>query len=958
MHRRRTGAWDVHRSPRSAPGLPILFLATLVLLVCSFYVYQRSLQPYPGFQLDPATWRVTAGNRDCFGAAACPRTGDLVLSLGDLTREAYESSWARVLPWEPDVPVVVRRELGDGEVVELEFLWKAESRPPVVSLVSWLTAVIPLVFWAMGVLATVFVRPRDGRHLLLILLNFDVALWVAAGTLSATHLYGSTFVFHIFIWCFLPLVIHLHLELLGVRSGPAPRRFLMVLYGLTAGMIALDLGRVLPPNAFFWPLALGLLGSMAILFVKAAQRGGDSDHRRRLSVRLMLLGISFGLGPLLLVAGSTALVARGPADPLVDPLVATALFLLTVPIWPLSYGYSIYKHRMGALEVRANRILGTYVFVIVVVLLCALLALGFQHLDGVGEPALFALLPFVVFVAPWLRRKCQRMVDEHVFGLRHRPGDLIGVFAEQLPAATLDPQGLRRVVEEEILPALLIRQAAMWLVSGNDVEVLFEVALDDSAGSATADRGTVDRLLGTQGRYLRESDAVDPALAWVRAALPIRVEGQLAGVWLLGRRDPDDFYSRADLELLERMAHLIGSVLFAQGEMSQRQALQDQLFHAQKMEAVGQLGAGLAHDFNNLLAVIRMNCDLLQHQRAAEPSKEKYLRGILDATQRAEDLTRQLLTFSSQRVAQPRAVALNRLISDLGPLLDAILADGVRLVWRLAPDLPAARVDPAGLEQAVMNLAVNACDAMPGGGTLTLETRAVPAADGSAEVWPAIVVTDTGTGIPREIRNRIFEPFFTTKVSGKGTGLGLSIVYGILEQLGGRVTIDSPPGGGTSFTLKLPPAPAEAAEPPPREELRTAEGSSILLVDDDGLVRKVVEEALAAAGYRVLVAENGASALELFDRRGAELDLLLTDVVMPGLSGVDLASALLDKDPDLRVLYMSGYNNERLLTDEVDRTEVSLLQKPFSEKDLLESVVIAMGGAAGAGLAPRRSGLP
>ncbi len=375
--------------------------------------------------------------------------------------------------------------------------------------------------------------------------------------------------------------------------------------------------------------------------------------------------------------------------------------------------------------------------------------------------------------------------------------------------------------------------------------------------------------------------------------------------------------------------------------------LEQQLRQLQKMEAVGRLAGGVAHDFNNVLSVILGYAgQLLEDMKPDEPMRDD-IEEIRKAGERAAALTRQLLTFSRQQVLESKVLDLNEALGKMDQMLQHVVGADVALVWLLEQALGRVRVDPASVEQVVMNLVVNARDAMPTGGTLTLETRNVALDEAYAREHLGVVpgphvllaVSDTGTGIDSATLTRIFEPFFTTKAVGKGTGLGLSTVFGIVQRSGGSVRVQSQPGVGTTFKVYLPrvEAPIDAARASKRPTtLRGCE--MILLVEDDDQVRAVVRGILRKSGYSVLEARNGAEALELSEKHSGTIQLLVSDVVMPQMSGPELAKRLAQTRPNIKVLCMSGYTDDSIVRHGVLEAQIAYLQKPISREALTTKV--------------------
>ncbi len=377
-------------------------------------------------------------------------------------------------------------------------------------------------------------------------------------------------------------------------------------------------------------------------------------------------------------------------------------------------------------------------------------------------------------------------------------------------------------------------------------------------------------------------------------------------------------------------------------DVSSRLQLEEQATHAHKMDAVGRLAGGVAGDFNNVLTVIAGNAELLRNEAAAASPARRYADEILYAGERAAALTRHLLAFSRGATAQPRMIDLNAVITAIEPMLRRLLGQEIELMALKGPGLGRVKADPSQIEQAVLTLAANSRDAMPGGGKLVIETANVELEEGggkNAGVRPGsyvmLAVSDTGAGMDAETRSRLFEPFFTTKASSKGGGLGLAAVYGAIKQMDGQVTVYSQPQCGTIFEIYLPRA-KEAA--PAVERRRSAKGSeTILVVDDEEGVRKVVHAVLSSNGYTVLETSSGAAALAAFEKNGHKIDMALTDVVMPQMSGFELGKQLEERAPSLKILYMSGYR-ENAMGGASGQAPKAFLHKPFTPDALLSKV--------------------
>jgi two-component system cell cycle sensor histidine kinase/response regulator CckA len=380
---------------------------------------------------------------------------------------------------------------------------------------------------------------------------------------------------------------------------------------------------------------------------------------------------------------------------------------------------------------------------------------------------------------------------------------------------------------------------------------------------------------------------------------------------------------------------------------------EDRLRHSQRMETVGRLAGGIAHSFNNLLAAIAFRCEILCAQIDATDGRRVHVEEIQKAGERAATLTRQLLAFGRKQVLQPRNLSLSGVIREMEPMLRRLIGEHIRLETRLGPGDCHINADLGQIEQVVLNLAVNARDAMPDGGSLlfALEEVETAAADGAAGSDPAgelpsgpyvqLTVADTGTGMSPEVLDRLFEPFFTTKERGQGTGLGLATVHGIVHQSGGRIHAESEPGQGSRFTVLLPRARGteETVTPTVWTGRRARHGSEVvLLVEDEDNIREPAIEILESRGYLVLAAPDAAQALATAERHAGPIHILVTDVVMPGLSGSQLAEQLARRRPGLRVLYISGYPEDAISHHGVLHPEQHFLQKPFPPGQFLEKI--------------------
>jgi signal transduction histidine kinase/CheY-like chemotaxis protein len=380
-----------------------------------------------------------------------------------------------------------------------------------------------------------------------------------------------------------------------------------------------------------------------------------------------------------------------------------------------------------------------------------------------------------------------------------------------------------------------------------------------------------------------------------------------------------------------------------------------QLSEAQKLQAVGQLTGGVAHDFNNLLAVILGTSELMAERSAHDPALQKTVEQIATAAERGAALTQRLLAFSRRQALRPRETDLNSLVNELKPLLKGTLGERIVVETNLSPDLGYTLVDPNQVESALVNLAINARDAMPDGGRLAISTQNVSMNDGESNWiestqpgdYVMLSVTDTGIGMTPEVKARAFEPFYTTKDVGSGSGLGLSTIYGFARQSGGHVNIDSEPGNGTTVRLYLPRLSAATSLATDTDEASLPKGNeTVLIVEDDPAVRRVVTGMVASLGYRTHEASDGADALQRLERNG-KVDLVLTDVVMPGqIGGWELAKTVNERWPETRILLTSGYSDRSLDEGERVYAQMHVLSKPYRKRELARKIREALQSPA------------
>jgi PAS domain S-box-containing protein len=523
---------------------------------------------------------------------------------------------------------------------------------------------------------------------------------------------------------------------------------------------------------------------------------------------------------------------------------------------------------------------------------------------------------------------------------------------------------LRRILEhctEAMVQHLDAALARIWTLNRTEESLELQASagiytqLEDSPAHLTVGALNVSRIAESRQPHITndiQSDSQGGDKRWARqqgmiafAGYPLIVADRVIGVMAVFSRQrlADD-----TLDALSSIADIISQGLERKRAEEALQASADQLRQSQKLEAVGQLAGGVAHDFNNLLTVINGYSDLLLRRMTQGDDMRTKVEEIKKAGERAASLTRQLLAFSRKQVLQPKVIRLNAVVADVEKMLRRLIGEDIDLVTVLEPTLSQIKADPGQVEQVILNLAVNARDAMPQGGKLTIETHNVHADDEFTRKHPTIrcgdyvvlAISDTGIGMDAETQARIFEPFFTTKEQGKGTGLGCATVYGIVKQSDGNIWVDSEPGKGTTFKVYLPavlhetpsePEKAPAAELPPGRE-------KVLLTEDEEPVRRLTKTILEINGYQVFEAADGDEALAVHEKHQGEFDLVITDVVMPNMSGPELAESLEAISPGLKVLFLSGYTDDAIVRHGLLNEKVEFLQKPFTPDALLRKV--------------------
>lgn len=420
------------------------------------------------------------------------------------------------------------------------------------------------------------------------------------------------------------------------------------------------------------------------------------------------------------------------------------------------------------------------------------------------------------------------------------------------------------------------------------------------------------------------------------------------GRFINQKKDGSTYIEEASITPIRNRQNKITNYVSVQHDITDMVTLQEQYLQAQKMEVVGQLTAGIVHDFNNMLTVINGFAELMQMHLSSDNSLQSMVDKILHSGKRAADLTRQLLMFSRKQIIEPKVIDLNTVIKDAKKMLERIIGVDIEMSFQLAPDLWAVKADRAQIEQIILNLAVNACDAMPNGGSLEIKTANValsepqlpPQKVGTAGNYVVMTVTDTGVGMTEAVKSRIFEPFFTTKELGKGTGLGLATVFGIVNQCNGYIWVDSAPERGTTFEIYLPQTEAkmELADSLNQDTAAPFGTETVLLVEDESEARELIVVMLQRQGYTVLEAASPHEAVELAQQHLAEIDLLLTDVILPKMNGLNLADRLKAMRPELKTIFMSGYVDGKIMDHGLLDPRVNFIQKPFTFNTLVRRI--------------------
>ena len=515
--------------------------------------------------------------------------------------------------------------------------------------------------------------------------------------------------------------------------------------------------------------------------------------------------------------------------------------------------------------------------------------------------------------------------------------------APKLPGAFHETQMVEALLESASQAILSVDSSGKIVLANRRAEEMFGYTREELMGA------TIELLLP-------ESKRGTHALLRERYLEQPRVRPMGIGMELSGRkRDGGEFPVEVSLSAIHTGEGVFGIAFVT--DISQRKQLEEQLVHSQKMEAVGRLAGGVAHDFNNMLTVIAGYSRMILEELRPEDPLREYAEEIGNAADRAGSITKQLLIFSRRQMIEPRAIRVNAVVLQIEKMLRRLLGEDIQLTLDFEEDVAPIKADPNQLEQAIVNLAVNARDAMPTGGDIFLQTANVHLDEAFVAThlgfqpgnFVMVAITDTGHGMDAETRKHIFEPFFTTKERGKGTGLGLSTVYGMVKQNGGDIWVYSEPGKGTTVKLYFPQVNQNTVETTGGEPERPAQPltGTVLVVEDERPVRDLTVRMLRQFGYSVLSAASGAEAMEISQSFPGGISLLVTDVVMPEMSGRQVAEALLRARPELKVLFLSGYTEHTAIRHDIG-PGMNFLAKPFSRESLSKKLLEMASGARGA----------
>jgi signal transduction histidine kinase len=824
------------------------FVAALVLAIGLLYTLGNVYAvPYPGFVFD-THWRIldfqetcSATNNDqetlwwCHQTAGLLQLGDQIeaytdpINGGGMTQEAYLVDWS-VVPYqglkggEPVLLSVIRIT---GEKSEIEWTMRGGTLQGQLRRLSGSLLFLP--FWLAGTIVLLFFRPCDRRWYLLVAFNYLTALWFIVGTVSVSHIYGSTSLLILLSWLLMPVYLHLHLLLPYPVIEGQQRWLIGAIYSGALLIALLSLFDIVPASSYSIALLIAMLGSILLLLVRLIRPAAAE----RPALYLMLTGILVAVLPGLLWFTSIVGGNNGAVD-----ITVTMLVTLALPALPFFYTYALYKHGLGGMEVRANRALTIYGFAVLYATVFVILFVIFYRQPGFDAAALGAALAasstcLLLAILAW--NPVRRILNHLAYGTVYEPEQLIRHFANEIPRA-LNRTQLTQLLITQVTPSLLIRQSALFWFADSEDPLIYSSRIDETAAGVTL--AQVLPLMSIRERFLTGKAVPAPPLDWVRLAIPIEVDQEPVGIWLLGRRDPDDFYPQSDIELLTTLGNQIAVALetsrlfeIVQQRTRELEKANFELRRADRLK--GDLLRNVTHELRTPLTVIQGYTELLIEDDAMNPDQQEFLNAISSSTQSLVQLVNNVLTLQQQRLHHDNAawqwVDVGQIASHCVRRAQILL--GKQDLWlerAFQIELDAGNaplsiwVDPIQLAQVFDNLLSNAVKFSPQGGSVCLRLWAgdyeFPNAQnnhsamegGENQRWPALFasVEDQGIGISQEEFDNIWLEFYQIDASTVrhfgGTGLGLTLVKDIVESYGGAIWLESQVGKGSCFTFALP----------------------------------------------------------------------------------------------------------------------------------------------------------
>ena len=960
------------------PDWHLASISITALLVCLFYAYANSfLTPIPGFTFD-GQWNVISidvcapVDEWCLGNLGQLQVGDRIIIIGDLTNDAYNSrEW--LVPFEgygpgQVVPITLIRDNAERRID-----WRIPANnigADISGLFGNLLLFTP--FWLAGTVVLLLLQPRDTRWRLLISFNYLTALWLLIGNTSIAQVAFSALLLPVISWLMVPVYLHLHLVIPSPLFERHYRYGLAPLYAIAVILAVLTLFQQSLGLGYLTGLVITIVLSFCLLIFRFFD---NSSKAGRTAVRLMLAGIGLAFGPSILLWVLPQLLNRDPG------FLATGVALFSIPVLPLFYTYAIYKRHLGSLEFRVNNLISRYSFVLLYLTAFAVVFLVGASFVQPGQLAIFSFAVSVIFAvaAPSIQRRLRRLFNQLAYGTGYDSSDIVNLFINRIPAAS-NREALVALVADEVIPSLLVRQSALYLLpdgQDEDSDLLYARGVELAA---TARPGPLRQLLLKANRYWPPTPDVEEEFSWVRLIIPLELQNNTVGLWLFGRRDPDDYYPQNDIDLLNTLAHQTALAaensrlyLTAQQELAERKRaetslaaanveLEQALFAANEMavsaraasRAKSEFLATMSHEFRTPLNVVLGYTELVLSTGLTE-EQQAYLQEVNVAGEGLLKLFNDILDFS--RIESGR-LELKHVNFDLAETIRQVImtmtpyaaAKNLELSFSIEPDAPTQLIgDPARLEQVLSNLLNNAIK-FTAEGEAGLSVRCVEQA--AARAGFLFAVRDTGIGIPHDKQELIFQPFTqadstVTRKHG-GMGLGLSIARRLVEKFGGRLWVESEPGKGSVFQFTVifevapPAAPAieeailEDSGPPVVSEAAL----SILLAEDNLVNKTVIARILEKRGWAVEAVENGQAAVELSAEN--HFDVILMDVQMPVLDGYNATVAIRARERvtgrHVPIVGLTAYamqgDRERCLLAGMD----AYLAKPMKAAELYEAI--------------------